>query len=504
MSVAPSWQTVDAMTGEMPISLVLRGAGEDPVPWLYCFPHGPGVKRAEWWEEARRRLGMTEANSEALVSPQRLLVALGPDVTLLVADWRPVSAVIAEDPVQRDQLRDWAWHAIRHGSCRVVFIPTDAPVARLDRAEVEAEYDQSTRISAGGTCVVAWQEGWAPPPQPGTVGPFSLVATGGLASRRPDALWLDTHVAIEVAKTFYRMRQSEADRDAVKDLLLLYVTSQLHFGPAVAESYLSQAKLPPGALDRARRLRFALREVAGWDGDRISWEFAQETPPAERIPPREVESLDDDWMVGLDETFIRASYVSLLKHHQLWVQRGGSAHPAETLEQWCGWMRSNVGYVPAYERQIVIDDLFGMNDDRRYVSGLLKLGGREGPAAVKKKLRNAAWDLFHLRMVDGHSTLPLFPGGPTYAALVTRDSGILSLRSRTLVVGTAEQDGIELPVMFSALPHPRQPFVSEEDLMAVACRMQSPSGGCRQSPDPEMLRRAQAEVEQEMDPTAGA
>ena len=177
------------------------------------------------------------------------------------------------------------------------------------------------------------------------------------------------------------------------------------------------------------------------------------------------------------------------------MARGGGARPEQTLDEWGHWVRSRLGFLPGYERQIVVDDLFGTHVDRRYISGLFKLGGGEAAAAVRRKIKNAAWDLFHLRMVDGHSTLEVFPGGPTYAALVTRDADILSLRERSSIVGASDYGGTRMPVHLSTLPLPRQREIAPQDVFAAASRIYESPGNPGEPPDRVRISRALAEVE---------
>lgn len=275
------------------------------------------------------------------------------------------------------------------------------------------------------------------------IGEYVLVGTDVESVESPDLVILDTNVAIDIERFYFRGRS--AAPTSLQPLLLEFPFRKLrshcvdiNYGWAASESCWKRGQ---GHDDlRRRRLTHSVGTVLQWPPERVRSEFARRRPPVDRDHawPRQVPV-----RVAGDEhpdprLFLIVAYGSLLFLLSAYQdRRSGKQAPLRVLERYRTWTSDVLGVRTSYAMVAAVDLVAGSLARRQAVCTMLKLGGAESSNQLAQKAWNAAWDMTFVSLTEGFSFgLGPFDDKQQSAVLVTRnhDPEYLRLASQLKMV----------------------------------------------------------------------
>jgi hypothetical protein len=420
------------------IALGIEVDGERGLPTIQLTHISPAWRSPAAVERLRRMTGLGPAGVASRLA-SRLAVVLEAD-RVLVTLGRKRMVSFRREPETAPVFEDWQQRAQRLERCLVRMIA--APTSR------QAVKDGGRQWALEGLADVATAVGYAVPPIPDRYETIRLVAVDGSPSRPVEAVWLDSNVANDLHNLYKGAKVTDTSREAFIAFLQRNATVPLRTGAAVMEAYGSRLPRYVDGLAAGQRVA-SLDEIVQWGPDDMRHLLTAATPPSQHRPL----PADGKRVFGPDHLlFAGASYACLLK---LWLLLLEHQPPPSDLHlrfdlyrQWAQWAVHTLKLVPRIEHQLVVDELLetasvsvrlGDGSERSLRSvftALCHIDWRDRGRAlsaefVMRSLRNASWDLMHLRMSE-LETFGLLPSEPRYTVLATKDRALPFVRARNL------------------------------------------------------------------------
>lgn len=271
---------------------------------------------------------------------------------------------------------------------------------------------------------------------------------------------LDSNVALDISRTFYRGQRDEMRRRAISDLLKKFPSEEksrrkfvdINYGWALMETCISRS----GVLDLSKysRIKFALDEVLDWSSSEVDARLRGHQPLS-----RYSKSFKNNYNRPVDQaydgpmeegrvrnTIICGHYGPILKIRQL-LGRSDLDGP-EKYRNFVDWVTDDLGVRSAYPLQLALSLFVGNNTDARGAKKLIKFGGAEDPDKSAELAWNAAWDALFTGLTEGFTYNLLSEAPPQGAtALATANRDPVYLRQNASLKVLIDGGNIKLPML---------------------------------------------------------